>query len=140
MLRNSHEPDAEEYGVFDYDGFGDAASLLGEYPSLETISKVARGILENGQAFAAWAAYVGPERHEELDRFEDQYLGEWESIEAYAEDLLEESEAYRVIEEAPEWLRPYLQVDVEGYARDLGLELHVVDKLGGGVFVFDTQV
>ncbi len=140
MLRNSHEPDAEEYGVFDYDGFGEAASLLGEYPSLETISKVAQGIQEHGPAFAAWAAYVGSEQTEQLHRFEDHYRGEWDSIEAYAEDLLQETEAYRVIEEAPEWLRPYLQVDVEGYARDLGLELHVVDKLGGGVFVFDTQV
>src|SRR6266508_6381295 len=70
MLRHSHEPDAEEYGVFDYDGFGEAASLLGEYPSLESVSKVAQGILEHGPAFAAWAAYVGPEQAEQLDRFE----------------------------------------------------------------------
>src|SRR6266508_5155906 len=139
MLRNSHEPDAEEYGVFDYDGFGDAASLLGEYPSLATVSKVAQGIQEHGQAFAAWAAYVGPEQAEQLDRFEDHYLGEWDSTEAYAEDLLEESEAYRVIEEAPEWLRPYLQVDIEGYAHDLEIEMHVVDKPVGGVWVFDAR-
>ncbi len=140
MLKNSHEADAEEYGVLDYDGFGQGlGSLLGEYPSLTTISKMAQGIAEHGEAYAAWAAYVGPEQTEQLDRFEDHYLGEWESIEAYAEDLLQETEAYRVIEEAPEWLQPYLQVDVEGCARDLGFELQVVERPEGGVYVFDPR-
>jgi antirestriction protein len=116
MLKNSYESDAEEYGVFDYDGFGEAASLLGEYPSLAAVSKIAQGIAECGEAFAAWAAYVGPEQTEQLDRFEDHYLGEWDSLEAHAEDLLRETEANRVIEEAPEGLRPYLKLDVEGYS------------------------
>jgi antirestriction protein len=139
ILRNSHEPDAEEYGIFDYDGFGEVTSLLGEYPSLKTVSRIAQGIFEHGHAYAAWAAYVGPEHHEQLERFEDHYLGEWESLEAYAQELLEESEAYRVIDEAPEWLRPYLSIDVEDYARDLGYELHVVEKPDGGVWVFDGR-
>ena len=140
MLRNSHEPDAEEYGVFDYDWFGQGVgSLLGEYPSLATVSKVAQGIAEHGEAFAAWASYVGPEQHEQLDRFEDHYLGEWDSTEAYAENYLEECEAYRLVDEAPEWLRPYIKVDVELYARDLEIDLHVAEKAGGGVFVFDPS-
>jgi len=140
VLKNAHEPYAEEYGIFDYDGFGsEVMSLLGEYPSLKTVSRIAQGIAEYGQAFAAWAAYVGPEQEEQLDRFEDHYLGEWNSMEAYAENLLEEGEGYRVVNEAPEWLRPYLKVDVEGYARDLGYDLHVVEKSGGGVWVFDAR-
>jgi antirestriction protein len=139
LLKNSYEPDAEEYAVMDYDGFGDAAGLLGEYPNLETVSKVARGIEEHGLAFAAWVEYVGPEQVDQLERFQDHYLGEWESIEAYAEELLQESEAFRVIEEAPEWLGPYLKVDVEGYARDLEMELHVAETPDGGVWVFDTH-
>jgi antirestriction protein len=140
MLRGSHEPDAEEYGIFDYDGFGsEVTSLLGEYPSLKTVSKIAQGIQAHGQAYAVWAAYVGPDNAEQLDHFEDHYLGEWESIEAYADDLLQETEAYRVIEEAPESLQPYLKVDVEGYARDLSFDLHVVEKPDGGVWVFDPH-
>lgn len=140
VLRNSHEPEAEEYGVFDYDGFGnELTSLLGEYPSLKTVSKIAQGIAEHGQAFAAWAAYVGPEQEDQLDRFEDHYLGEWDSMEAYAEHLLEECEGYRVVDEAPEWLRPYLRIDVEMYAQDLGYDLHVVERPDGGVWVFDGR-
>ena len=43
-----------------------------------------------------------------------------------------------MIEEAPEGLRPYLKLDVEGYARDLECELHVVEKPDGRVWVFDV--
>ncbi|MDQ7903064.1 antirestriction protein ArdA [Phytohabitans sp. ZYX-F-186] len=140
VLRNSHERDGEEFGIFDYEGFGsEVTSLLGEYPSLKTVSKIAQGIAEHGQAFAAWAAYVGPEQTEQLDRFEDHYLGEWDSMHAYAEHLLEECEGYRVVDDAPEWLRPYLKVDVEGYSRDLGYDLHVVERPEGGVWVFDPR-
>jgi antirestriction protein len=79
ILKNSHEPGAEEHGIFDYDGFGEGVgSLLGEWASLATVSRIAQSITEHGDAFAAWAAYVGPEQTEQLDRFEDHYLGEWE--------------------------------------------------------------
>jgi antirestriction protein len=140
IVRNSHEPDAEEYGVFDYDGLGyGLAGLLGEWPNLAMLSKIAQGVTEHGEAFAAWAAYVGPEQPDQLDRFEDHYLGEWDSMLAYAENLLEECEADRIVQDAPDWLRPYLSLDVEGYARDLGFELHVVDRPDGGVWVFDPQ-
>ena len=119
ILKNSHEPYAEEHGIFDYDGFSEGVgSLLGEWASLATVSRIANGIVDHGDAYAAWAAYVGPERTEQLDRFEDHYLGEWESIEAYGDELLQESDAYRIVNEAPEWLQPYLTVDVEGYARE----------------------
>jgi antirestriction protein len=141
MLRNSYEADAEEWGVFDYDGFGhEVTSLLGEYPDLKTVSKIGQGIAEHGEAYAAWAAYVGPQSEEQLDRFGDHYLGEWESIEAYAEHLLQELDAYRLVDEAPEWLQPYIEVDTKGYARDLEMEMHVVEKGDGRVLVFDTHV
>jgi hypothetical protein len=58
------------------------------------------------------------------------------TIEAYAEELLQESEVHRIVDEAPEWLQPYLAIDVAAYARDLEPELHVVEKPDGGVWVF----
>jgi antirestriction protein len=139
ILKHSHEPDAEEYAVMDYDGFtSDLTSLLGEYPSLQTIHRLGQGIREHGPAFSAWAAYVGPDNHDQLDQFEDHYWGEWESLEAYAEDQLDNLGANQYIEDAPEWLKPYLSLDVGGYARDLGYELHVVEASGGEVWVFST--
>lgn len=61
-------------------------------------------------------------------------------MDAYARELLEDSEAYRVVDEAPEWLRQYIEIDIEGYARDLDFDLQVVERSHGGVWVFDTRV
>lgn len=80
-------------------------------------------------------AYVGPEQAEQLDRFQDHFLGEYENMEAYVEEILSETGFYRELDEAlqviPEDLRRYVQVDVEGLARDWGFELHVVESSGG---------
>lgn len=43
------------------------------------------------------------------NHFGDTPLGEWESIEAYAEYLLDELGARRVIDDSPEWLKPRRQ-------------------------------
>jgi len=141
LLYNSHEPDAEEYAVMDYDGFGHGlTTLLGEYPNLQTISRLAEGIAQHGEAFAVWAAYVGPEQHEQLDQFEDHYLGEWESMRSYAEHLLDEMEAFRFLDDAPEWLQPYIELDIDSYARDLEMELHIEESGTGRTWIFDTRV
>jgi antirestriction protein len=144
VLRNSRELSAEEYGIFDYDNFGHGiTSLLGEYASLKVVSKIAQGIAEHGQAYAAWAAYVGPEQEEQLDRFADHYLGEWEDMEAYVRNVLDEIGLYRHLDEAlkviPEDLRMYIDIDTEALARDWEIELHVIEKPDGKVFVFDPR-
>jgi antirestriction protein len=140
LLQNSHDPTAEEYAVMDYDGFShELTAMLGEYPDLQTISRLAHGIAEHGGAYGAWATYVGPSSSEAIDQFEDHYLGEWDTLRDYADHLLDEMEADRYIEEAPEWLRPYISLDIDGYAHDLGFDLHVVDAPGGRVWVFDAR-
>ena len=108
---------AEEWAIHDYDDFGDIR--VDEYQSLAPIAKWAEGIKRYGEAFAAWVAHVGEQSGDLIEQFEDRYQGEWESIEAYAECLLDELGAQRVIDEAPKWLQPYLKLDVEGFARDL---------------------
>lgn len=52
ILAGSDEPDAEEWGIFDYDDFGDLH--VGEYDTLEQVSAVACGIVAHGPAFATW--------------------------------------------------------------------------------------
>lgn len=144
LLDNAHEPDAEEHAVMDYDGFGaELSRALGEYPSLETVVRVARGIAEYGGAFAAWAAYVGPEHHEQLDRFEDHYRGEWADMVTYVRDVLDSIGLYDALDEAlrgiPEDLRRYIDIDVEALARDWAIEMHVVENPDGGVWLFDMR-
>lgn len=62
-------------------------------------------------AFLAWASYTG---ECDFDDFRDAYLGQAESEEAYAMEMIEDS---GLLNEVPEQLRNYF--DFESYARDL---------------------
>jgi antirestriction protein len=137
MLRGSHTSNAEEWAVMDYSGFG--SLHLGEYVSFETISRIANGIGEHGDAFAAWADHVGSESTDALDRFADHYRGEWQSFEGYIKDYLEESEFYRFLEYVPEDMRGYVEVDIEQIARDWVCDYEVIERPDGGVWVFDPR-
>lgn len=136
MLRLGRTAGAEEWAIFDYDGF--AGAELGEYESFETVSRIARGIAEHGEAFGHWAGYVGSGSAEQLDRYEDHYRGEWASFKAYIEDYLEETEFYRFLDAVPEDMRGYVEVDVEQIARDWSSDYHVAELGNGRVAVFET--
>jgi antirestriction protein len=72
---------------------------------------------------------VGERSEEALARFEDHYLGQFESTESCVENMLEESDAYSFEEFVlPEWLKPYVKIDVELLARDTEIELYVVES------------
>ncbi|MGH7866197.1 MAG: antirestriction protein ArdA [Candidatus Dormibacteraceae bacterium] len=140
MLTTSPEPGAEEWAIHDYEGFGPLR--LEEYESLEIVSTVALGITEHGPAFAHWTALIGTNDNEALARFEDAYLGHWDSLTAYAEELPQDIGVYRQIEEAlPEHLQPYLTVDVDGMARDMELGGQITSSDGDhGIYLFDGGV
>ena len=140
LARSPSDPRAEEFAVHDYENFG--ACRIGEYDSMEWISAVAQGIAEHGLAFAAWADQCNSDT-EQLVKFEEIYLGEWDSIEEYAERILDDFGLNRELEEAiPELLQGYVKIDVAGFARDMqaGLDITVVDKPGGAVWIFQGGV
>jgi antirestriction protein len=136
MLARSPIPGAEEWAIHDYEGFGPLR--VGENQSLEYVAKIAAGIVEHGLAYAAWADAVGAD-HEALDAFEDVYYGAWDSLEQYAQDVLEDlgymEDVYRNV---PDHIRPYVIIDVKGFARDLemGGDITVVRNPAGGVWIF----
>jgi antirestriction protein len=109
------------------------------------VSLVAQGIAEHGEAYAAWVNYVGDTSGEllEPERFQDYYLGEWDSLADYVEDVLQETGFYHSLEatlgQLPEDLRHYVQVDVEGIAEEWGQGLYVVEAPDGKVWVFDGR-
>jgi antirestriction protein len=131
MLGRSRAAGAEEWAIHDYEGFGPIQ--LSEYESLEVVSRLATGIAEHGEAFAHYVELFGTEPHE-LDKFEERYLGTWPSLEAYAEDMLEDMgvEPEKLL---PSWLSPYVRVDYEGLGRDMGSEM-MVGEGGEGVWLF----
>jgi antirestriction protein len=127
---------AEEWGVFDTDNFG--ACRIGQHEDLNWISAVAKGIAQHGLAFAAWADVM--EDPELLPDFEGAYLGEYDSLEAYAEELIHELGYDELLDRVvPPSLRPYVDINIAGFAQDMWLngEVQVYHRSGGGVWIFD---
>jgi antirestriction protein len=134
MLERSSQPGAEEWAIHDYEGF--SGIQLSEYEPTDTIARLGTGLAEHGPAFAHWTDCVGTGDQDQLDQFNQHYLGHWDSMEDYAEQLLDDlgidTEGL-----GPEMLRPYIRLDLEAFARDLACELHVGHD-GDGVHVFDA--
>ncbi len=141
MLRNGYDRHAEEWGIFDHSDF--CGADISEYEPLETVSRIAKGVAEHGEAFAKWCGYMGTTDMDEVERtFYDAFQGKYENTEAYVEHILEETEAYRYLDDIPsEDLRRYAKYDVEQMAADYEIELYVVEAEDGGVvLVFDPRV
>jgi antirestriction protein len=126
---------AEEWGIFDFDNFG--SLRIEEQDNLGWISHVARGIVEHGAAYAAWAALTPPE---EADHdFEHSYRGHYPSAEDYVAELIDESGYNEALDKAvPQSLRPYVQIDTEMLARDMEIEgaFTSVESDEGGTWIF----
>jgi len=136
MLTNSVTPQAEEWAVHDHDGFGPLH--LPEYMNVETISKLGAGIRDHGIAFAHWAAHVGLDDSDGLDRFENHYLGQWESMEQFAEELLDDFGIEAALGAIATPFRWYIKVDTKAFARDLAMD-YVVSEGPDGVYLWDQR-
>lgn len=140
MLRGSHVDGAEEWAIFDTDGFGSYAVY--EYSRLSTVSRIAQGVAEHGEAFSKWVEHVDDQDGDLLtdERFRDHYQGEFDSAEAFVEYYLSETEGLDFMRFAPEHLQAYVKFDVEMYARDWESEGLLVEELENGkVAVFLTR-
>jgi len=136
LLSSSPEPGAEEFAIHDYEGFGSVR--FSEYEKLETVVRIAQGIAEHGKPFAGWAAHLGESQWDDhLDEFADGYLGSYDSMEDYAEQLLDDM-GFDIDNLGPEYLQPYIRFDLEAFARDLSMDLDV-EQDDSGVHIFDTR-
>jgi antirestriction protein len=128
---------AEEWAIHDHQGFG--SLQLSEYMPLGQISRIAQRIIEHGPAFAAWVSTFGV-HDEDLDDFTDCYAGTFETVEDFAHDQLESFSLEQKLDEiVPEYLRPYVNIDTAGFARDLELNgyLTAVRCPGAGFWIFE---
>lgn len=128
---------AEDWGIFDHEHFGDLR--IDETETVGWVAKVARGITEHGPAFAAWAGVVEDETL--LDGFQDSYLGHYDSVQAYADQLLGGLAFEQLLDRhVPEQFRPYVRLDTEALARDLQFSGHiyVLPANDGGLWLFDS--
>ena len=137
ILATSREPNAEEWGIFDYDNFG--AYKPDEYEDLATVAAIARGIEEHGFAFATWAAVSDTHIDDLSIEFEDAFLGHFDSKELFVDSVLEDFDVEATLErELPSWLQPHVRIDREGIASDMQIsgELILEDAPEGGIYVF----
>lgn len=131
---------AEEWGIFDADGFGQAN--IGEYEDLDVVSALARGISEHGLAFAAWAATRNNEL-ESLEKFADVYQGHYSSVTDFVEQLLDDLGYTQMLDKTiPESLRLYIAFDIEALARDMEMagEIVFMPADDNGVWIFDSNL
>lgn len=126
MLKESPEPNAEEWAIHSFEGFHDLR--LNEYESLEKVAELGQAIAEHGRAFAAYASYLGVD-DVTVDSFQDKYKGEYSSEEDFAE------EHYRDTYTIPEHLDSY--IDWERVATDLFIDSFLSLECDGNIYVFE---
>lgn len=112
ILKTSPIPDAEEWAIHDYDEFYEAASILGEHPSLATLHEAACLIAEHGELAAKLIARYGKVA-EAVRAMDERYQGIHRSVADYAETYIEDTGQLDCV---PEPLRWYF--DYERLARD----------------------
>lgn len=109
ILSSSPIPDAEEFAIHDYEGFGGIS--IEEYTSIDTVSSLAEFIVEHGELGAAVLAHANSDIDDARRLLDECYHGEYDSEEDFAISFAEE------IMTIPDYLSYY--IDYEKMARDL---------------------
>lgn len=140
ILASSREPNAEEWAIHDYEQFG--RCRVNEYDSIERVSRIAKGIAEHGYAYSAWAdVFEGEPASFDIDSFHEAYLGHYDSVTDYVEQMADEFGYPDELDKLPEHLRDYVRIDYAALARDMHLsgDIATVDDPNGGVWIFRTN-
>ena len=137
LARSPVSEDAEEIAIHDHEGF--VGYPLGEYERLDFVVRLAKGIAEHGQAFAAYADW-NRQGDPELEHFGEHFEGTYPTREAWAEEVANELfEWPRYREAIPEPLRGHVTLDLTSLALELEQYRHVVEG-DEGVYVFNPDV
>lgn len=133
MLKQSPEPDAEEWAIHDYEGFG--SYRVEEGTSFDTIGTLAQAVQNSGHELDLITGVMqdrGLDVEEAIEYIDDNYCGEHEDFKAYAWDWLESSGE---LDSIPKHLQYYF--DIEAYARDMDLNggFITVDADNGNIHV-----
>lgn len=124
----------EEWAIHDTDDFGELR--IGEHADLAEVHGHAVALAKHGPSYAAWWELNGMGT---VETFEDDYIGEFDSLEAYAQEYGADSGWESILDEAvPSYLRPYVSVDYDQLARDLDYsgDVYTARRTEGGVWVF----
>lgn len=131
MLRNSPEPDAEEWAIHDYENW--QGIPISETESIERLVQLAELLQEHGKAFAVYCNYCGSDDASAED-FSDHYIGQYESEKDFVYQLWEESGLVKQLEDLGVC---YSYIDWESIACDLFINSYQsIDVAYKEVYVF----
>lgn len=120
MLKSSPEPDAEEWAIHDYEGFG--SYNVSEYEGFETLHEIACFIDEHGEIAGELIGHYCGDVVYAKQSMEEDYSGCYESLADYAQELTEQTS------QIPSHLENY--IDYEAMGRDM--------EMGGDIFTIET--
>ena len=123
MLASSPEPDAEEWAIHDFEGFGEVH--IQEYTSLGRLCEMAELIREHGDLATHVIDHFGDDVDAARQALADEYQGRYDSLEDYAHQFMEETGQLTSI---PDNLRNY--IDFESMGKDF--------DLNGDIFTIET--
>lgn len=137
MLAASPEPGAEEFAFHDSEGLGG----LGEYENIDRVAELGEA-LDNAIDPDALLAWIGRKLSDDLSDFDDDYLGCYDSLADYVEEMFAEytAEAEKNCRRDG-WFHPSRYVDWDAMARDLFLngEVWTANANGGQLYVFSNR-
>ena len=98
MLKKSSEPLAEEWAIHDYEGYGEYR--LSESEDIDDVSAMASQIVEHGEPYLVALALSS--NRAEADALMEEYCGQFNSDEEFAEQLLEDTDM--MPKDLPAWI------------------------------------
>lgn len=122
MLKRSPEPDAEEWAIHDFEGFGDYK--VEEWTSFNEIAELVEAVNDSSyklDLITGVMSHMCCSAPDAISYIEDNFHGEFDNLKAYAWDWLESSGDWDLI---PKHLQYYF--DIESYARDLDLNGDII--------------
>lgn len=129
MLDNSPEPNAEEYAIHDYEGFG--SIKIHEYESISNIVEYASFIQEHGELGLALLCDYSVDDAQTM--LEDHYHGCYDSEVDFARQLFDDCFAHQM----PDSLICYF--DFDAFARDLFINDYCSVEFDGQTHVFSIM-
>lgn len=124
MLKNSPEPDAEEWAIHASENWYGIS--ISETEDIERLAELAEILEEKGEAYAAYIAHYG---ESDLEQFEEKYKGEYDSEADFTEQHFKDTN-----EAIPSHLENY--IDWDSMAHDWFIDDYFSADSDNGVFVF----
>lgn len=137
VLKRAPPGHANQWRIFELRGFGGWQPT--EHDGLPTVLEVARGVYHHGPAYGALAARLGADSAAlQPDKYAQSFVGDWPSLQAFAERLAEESGWHEQLARLPSSMRRYVRIDLPRLMHDTVRELTVIEH-EGGIWVYDPR-